>query len=94
MRHADAVREDEVLQDRARRAGVRIEADDAAVAARFQAVDRPVVHLVADRRLAEEDAAVGRDVEIVGEPQAGIVDDREPRAVGLVGELLDLAVAA
>ena len=50
------------------------------------------MHLVADRRLAEEDAAVGRDVEIVGKPQPRIVDDREPRAVGLVGQLLDRAV--
>ncbi len=73
---------------------VRIEADDAAVAARFQAVDRPFMHLVADRRLAEEDASVGRDVEIVGEPQSRIVDDREPGAVGLVGELLDLRARA
>jgi hypothetical protein len=52
------------------------------------AVDRPVVHVVADRRLAEEDAAVGRDVEVVGQAQARVVDDREPGAIGLVGQLL------
>ena len=50
------------------------------------------MHLETDGRLAEEDAPVGRDVEIVGEPQPGIVDDREQGAVGLVGELAELAV--
>ena len=65
----------------------RIVADDAAVAAALQSVGRPVLLLVADGRLAEIDAPVRRDVEIVGEPQAGIVDHREPAAVRLVREL-------
>ena len=54
----------------------RVVADDAAVAARLQSVDRPLVHFVADRRLGEEDAAVVGDVEVVGQAQAAVVVDR------------------
>ncbi len=89
---ADAVGEFQAAQHGARRAGVRIVADDAAVAARFQAVDRPFVHFVADGGFGEEDAAVVGDVEIVGEPQPAVVVDRIKAAVGLVGDLLDLAL--
>ncbi len=71
---------------------LRIVAEDAAVAARLQRVDRPFGDVEAERRLAEEDAAVRRDVEIVGKAHARIVDDREPASVGLVRQLDDLAV--
>ena len=89
---ADAVGEFQAAQHGARRVGVRIVADDAAVAARFQPVDRPFVHFVADGGFGEEDAAVVGDVEIVGEPQPAVVVDRIEAAVGLVGDLLDLAL--
>ena len=55
-------------------------------------VDDPFLEAVTDRRLAEIDLAVGRDVEIVGEAHAGIVDDRKGRAIGLRRQLLDIAV--
>src|SRR5260221_286628 len=57
-----------------------------------KAIEDLAVDVDADRRLAEEDASVGDDVEIIGETHAGIIDDREPAAVGLVGELDDLAL--
>ena len=50
------------------------------------------MHFVADGRFREEDAAVVGDVEIVGQPQAAVVVDRIKAAVGLVGDLLDLAL--
>ena len=71
---------------------VGVVADDPAVAARLQAIDRPFVHFVANGGLREEDAAVVGDVEVVGEPQAAVVVDRIEAAVGLVCDLLDLAV--
>ena len=58
MRHADPVREDQVPQHGARGFLVRVVADDPAVAPRFQAIHGPFMHLVADGRFAEEDAAV------------------------------------
>ena len=89
---ADAVGKFQVAQHGVRLAGVRIVADDAAVAARLQPVDRPLVHLVADGGFGEEDAPVVGDVEIVGQPQPAVVVDRIEAAVGLVGHLLDLAL--
>ena len=89
---ADAVGEFQAAQHRARGVGVRVVADDAAVAARFQPVDRPFVHFVAHGGFREEDAAVVGDVEIVGQPQPAVVVDRIEAAVGLVGDLLDLAL--
>ena len=71
---------------------VCVVADDAAVAAPLEPVDRPLVHLVADRRLREEDEAVVRDIEVVGEAQAAVVVDRPQAAVGFVCRLLDGAV--
>ena len=70
----------------------RIVADDAAVAAPFQRVDDPFFEAVADGRLAEIDLAVRRDVEIVGKAHAGIVDDRQRRAVRFRRQFLDLAL--
>ena len=75
-----------------RRSGLGIVADDPAVAARLQSVDRPLVHFVADGRLGEENPTVIGDVEIVGEPKAAVVVDRVEAAVGLVCDLLDLAL--
>jgi hypothetical protein len=69
-------------QHRARGVGVGVVADDAAVAAGFQPVDRPFVHLVAHGGFREEDAAVIGDVEIVGQPQPAVVVDGIQAAVG------------
>ena len=82
----------QVADDGVRLAGVRVEADDAAVAARLEPVDRPLVHLEAHRRFGEEDAAVVGDVEVVGQAQPTVVVDRRVAAVRLVGRLLDLAI--
>ncbi len=49
--------------------------------------------VVAGRRIGEEDAAVGRDVAIVGIAQPGVVDDRSPRPAGLGRQLGHRAVA-
>ena len=65
----------------------RIVADDAAVAPALESIGRPVLLFVADGRLAEIDAPVRRDVDIVGESETGIVDHREPAPVRLVRQL-------
>ena len=57
--------------DGARRLLVRVVADDAAVAPASRQSTGPLMHLVADGRFAEEDAAIRRDIEIVGEPETG-----------------------
>ena len=75
--HANAVREDQVRHFGVRFARLGVVTDDAAVAAALQRVDRPFMHLEADRGFAEIDAAVGSDVEIVGEPQAE--NHRQPK---------------
>ena len=89
---ADAVGEFQAAQHGACGVGAGVVADDAAVAARFQPVHRPLVHLVAHRRLGEEDPAVIGDIEVVGEPETAVVVDGIDAAVGLVGRLFDLAV--
>ena len=50
------------------------------------------MHLIANGGLAEEHAAIGSDVEVIGKPHAGIVDDRKQRPVGFVGQLDDFAL--
>ncbi len=94
MRHAYPVREDQVPQHGARGLLVRVVADDPAIAPGFQAIHRPIMHLVPDRRFAEEDAAVRRDIQVVGQLETRIVDDRKCRPVGLVGQLGHLPVPA
>ena len=89
---AHAVGKLQVAQHGVRLAVARVVADDAAVAARLEAVGGPLVHLVAHGGLGEEDAAVVGDVEVVGQAQAAVVVDRRIAAVGLVGHLLDLAL--
>ena len=89
--HAHAVGEQKIAHDRPRGARCGIVANDPAVASPFQRVDDPFLEPVANRRLAEIDFAVRGDIEIVGEPHAGIVDDRQRRAIGLRRQLLDVA---
>ena len=60
---------------------VRVVADDMPVRPVLMALDRPLVHFVAGRCLAEENASIGRDVEIISETQTGVVVDRPWRTV-------------
>jgi hypothetical protein len=83
---------DQAAQHRARRAGIRVVADDAAVTARFEAIDRPFMHFVANCRFTEEHPPVRRDVEIVRQLQARIVDNGKGGSIRLVGELRDRSV--
>ena len=66
--------------------------DQPAVRPPFQDIERIGRHLVAGGAVAEIDLAVGRDIEIVGHAQPGIVVQLVPGAVGLVGDLEHLAV--
>src|SRR3984957_7592560 len=91
VRHADAIGEEKITKDRPGDAGCGIVSDNPAVSAALQGVDHPFLEPVANCGLAEIDFAIGRDVEIVCKAHAGIIDDREPRAVGLRGYFLDLA---
>ena len=75
-----------------RPAGVGVVADDAPVAARLQPVDRPFVHLVADRGFGEKDEAVVGDVQVVGQPQPAVIVDGVEAAVRFIRRFLDLAI--
>src|SRR5712675_331865 len=88
----DAIWKFQPAQHRARGPVVRIVADDAAVAARLQSIDRPLVHFVSNGGFGEEDASVVGNVEIVGEPQPAVVVDGIKAAVGLIRHLLDLSI--
>src|SRR5271165_4442578 len=92
MGDADAVREREVLEDRLRHAALGIVANQAAVAPALETVERPVRELVARRRLAEIDLAVGGDVEIVGEIEPRIVLEPRARARRTVRHLENRAI--
>src|SRR5215469_1047232 len=93
-RDADSVWKNQIAEYCVGRVGGWIVADDAAIAARFETVRRPLVHLVADRRFRKEDPPVVGDVEIVCEPQAAVIINRVQAAVGLIGCLLDMTIGA
>ena len=92
MRHADAVREVEMIDHRPGLPGGGIVDDETAVRPPFHDVERIGRHLVARGAIAEIDLAVGRDVEIVCHAQPAIVVQLVPGAVGLVGHLEERAV--
>ena len=88
----DAVGEPQPPQSGMCRSGRRIVANDPAIAARLQSVDRPLVHFITDGCFGEENASVIGDVEIVGKAKAAVVVDRIEAPVGFVRHLLDLAI--
>ena len=49
--------------------GLRVVANEPAIAPALERIDRPFMHFVASRRFAEIDLAVRGDVEIIGQPQ-------------------------
>ena len=79
MGDADAVGKGQILQDRPRLSGRGIVADQPAVAAALETVERPVGQFVARGGFAEIDLAVGRDVEVVGQTQPRIVLETSTR---------------
>src|SRR6185437_13653773 len=84
---ADTVAKADVTHHRPGLARRGIIAHKPAAAASFEAVNRPGRHVKAGRPLAEIDLAVRRDVEIIGELEARIVDQLAPGTIGFVRKL-------
>jgi len=73
MRDANAIREREVRQNGLRPSRRGIVTDQPAVAPALETIERPIGKIVSRRSVAEIDLAVGRDVEIVGQPKPRVV---------------------
>ena len=73
-------------------AGARVVTNNAAAAATFQRVRMPVMHFITYRGFREKDSPIGRNVQVVGQSQTAVVNNRIQRAIGFIGQLFNLAL--